>query len=98
MSIRRRNARLSQILFAFLALSTVATAQSNTLFNAISLNPVGSGPTAIASGDFNGDGFPDKAVANTGSNSVSILLGTGDGNFQPAVNYMVGELPRNRGR
>src|SRR5277367_1849326 len=88
-----RQARLLQLLFVLLALSALATAQSNTLFTAISLNPVGSGPAAMASGDFNGDGFPDKAVANVGSNSVSILLGTGDGNFQPAVNYMVGELP-----
>lgn len=92
MSLHRRT-RLSQLLFALFALSMLATAQSNTLFNTISLNPVGSAPEAIASGDFNGDGFSDKAIANEGSNSVSILLGTGDGNFQAAVTYMVGELP-----
>jgi hypothetical protein len=92
MSLRRRT-RLLQLLFALFALSTLATAQSNPLFSTISLNPVGSAPVAIASGDFNGDGFSDKAVVNQGGNSVSILLGTGDGNFQPAVSYMVGELP-----
>jgi hypothetical protein len=89
----RRQARLSQVLFSLLALSTLATGQSNALFNTLSLNPVGNGPVAIASGDFNGDGFPDRAVANFGDNSVSILLGTGDGNFQPAVNYGVGQFP-----
>ena len=89
----RRQARLSQVLFALLALSTLATAQSNNLFNTLSLNPVGNQPVAIASGDFNGDGFSDRAVVNSGNNSISILLGTGDGNFQPAVNYGVGGFP-----
>jgi hypothetical protein len=32
-------------------------------------------------GDFNGDGIPDLAVANYYSNSVTILLGNGDGTF-----------------
>src|ERR1035441_4851315 len=89
----RLNLRWSQILVALLALSALATAQSNNLFTTLSLNPVGSQPVAIASGDFNGDGFPDRAVVNSGNDSVSILLGTGDGNFQPAVNYTVGGFP-----
>ena len=33
-------------------------------------------------GDFNGDGRTDLAVANYGSNDVSVLLGNGDGTFQ----------------
>ncbi len=37
---------------------------------------VGAAPAAIAVGDFNGDGKPDLAVANNGSNSVSVLLDT----------------------
>ncbi len=32
----------------------------------------------------------DLAVANAGSNNVSVLLGNGDGTFQAAVNYPVG--------
>ncbi len=89
----RLNARWSQILIALLALSTLAAAQSNNLFTMLSLNPVGAQPVAIAGGDFNGDGFPDRAVANSHDNSVSILLGTGDGNFLPAVNYPAGANP-----
>jgi hypothetical protein len=56
-------------------------------------NTVGTNPKSIVLGDFNGDGFADLAVANFGSNSVSILLGKGDGTFQPAANYNVGASP-----
>src|SRR5258708_4997485 len=38
-------------------------------------------------GDFNGDGKPDLAFASYYSGNVSIMLGTGNGTFQPAVNY-----------
>jgi hypothetical protein len=55
--------------------------------------PVGSEPESVAVGDFNRDGIPDLAVANFGSNNVSVLLGNVDGTFQPAVNYAVGSLP-----
>src|SRR5262249_62166639 len=37
----------------------------------------GSGPIALAVGDFNGDGAPDLAVANNYSDNVSILLNDG---------------------
>jgi len=37
---------------------------------------VGISPLGIAVGDFNGDGIPDLAVANAGSNSISILPAT----------------------
>jgi len=49
--------------------------------------------TSVAVGDFNGDGKLDLAVANSGSNNVSILLGKGDGTFQAAVNYATGTEP-----
>ena len=44
-------------------------------------------------GDFNGDGRTDLAVVNNGSNSVSVLLGNGDGTFQGQVTYAVGNGP-----
>ncbi len=48
---------------------------------------------SIVAGDFNGDGRTDLAVANLYSNDVSILLGNGDGTFQPQVTYAVGRGP-----
>ena len=53
----------------------------------------GSGPFGVAVADFNGDGIPDLAVTNTGNgvegfsgeNTVTILLGNGDGTFTPTA-------------
>jgi hypothetical protein len=42
---------------------------------------VGTYPTSVTLGDLNGDGKNDLAVANYGSNTVSVLLGNGNGNF-----------------
>ena len=55
--------------------------------------PVGSDPNPVTVGDFNGDGIPDLAVGNLASNTVSVLLGNGDGTFQAAVTYSVGYGP-----
>lgn len=50
-------------------------------------------PTAVAVGDFNGDGIPDLVVANRGTNNMSVLLGNGDGTFQAPINTAVGTQP-----
>jgi len=50
----------------------------------------GPNPVALAAGDFNGDGKTDLAVVNSGNDTVSLLLGNGDGTFQSPINYAVG--------
>jgi hypothetical protein len=54
---------------------------------------VGDMPRSVIVGDFRGDGHLDLAVANIGSDTVSVLLGNGDGTFQDAVDYPVGSQP-----
>jgi hypothetical protein len=63
---------------------------------------VGVSPQQIAVADLNGDGKADLAVLNfvcppntptCPAGSVSILLGNGDGTFQPRVDYATGAAP-----
>jgi hypothetical protein len=60
--------------------------------------PVNSNPSAIAIADFNRDGKTDLAVSNAGvdadpGHTVSVLLGNGDGTFQPKTDFEVGLQP-----
>ena len=54
---------------------------------------VGGGPASVATGDFNGDGRLDFAVANPGAGTVSILLGNGAGAFGAATDLAVADRP-----
>ncbi len=57
-------------------------AGSAGLFLLNSSNPqTGGSPSSVAISDFNGDGILDLAVVNSGSNTVTILLGNGNGTF-----------------
>ncbi len=47
---------------------------------------VGKSPVAMATGDLNNDSHPDLAVVNQADNTVSVLLGNGDGTFTAATN------------
>jgi hypothetical protein len=52
---------------------------------------VGTAPASIATADFNRDGKPDLAVANSAAGTVSIVLGKGNGSFGKHVDYSIGQ-------
>jgi FG-GAP-like repeat/Abnormal spindle-like microcephaly-assoc'd, ASPM-SPD-2-Hydin len=53
----------------------------------------GLNPQYIVAGDFNGDGRPDLAVVNQGSNDVGVFINNGDGTFAAQVTYATGQGP-----
>ena len=61
----------------------------------------GNQPIGVAIGDVNGDGKADvvvvsgtlNSVENAPDNTVSVLLGNGDGSFQPRAFYATGPFP-----
>ncbi len=61
----------------------------------IALGGSATGPSAIVAADFNSDGHLDLAIADKTSNSVTVLLGKGDGTFTEAANspFAVGASP-----
>jgi len=54
---------------------------------------LGDGPLSVTTGDLNGDGKLDLAVANETADTVSVLLGNGNGTFQTKVDDAVGSQP-----
>jgi len=55
---------------------------------------VGKNPTTVTPTDVNQDGFTDLVTTNMGSNTLSILLGNGDGTFGEQVELSVCKEPR----
>jgi hypothetical protein len=53
------------------------------------------GPVTLTVGDFNGDGLPDLAIVDQGTNQVTVLQGNGDGTFKEFLKspYTVGNFP-----
>ena len=74
------------------SLETIKTVGA-TAFQIAASYPVGSSPRGLAAADFNGDGKADLAVVNENSNTLSILLGTGEGGFVAGETYAVGYDP-----
>lgn len=47
--------------------------------------PAGSRPSSMTTADFNGDGRLDAAIVCSGSSELGVMLGKGDGSFEPMV-------------
>jgi hypothetical protein len=67
--------------------------QPSTFFAPPNIFPAGTRPRSVTVGDFNHDGKADVAVANEGSNNVSILLGNGAGALGSPTDFNVGLTP-----
>jgi hypothetical protein len=80
-------------LLCTLVLAASASAQFETFGAALAESD--SSPLGIAVGDFNHDGKLDLAVVSAccPGGGVSVLLGRGDGTFEPSVYYAVGDQP-----
>src|SRR6266700_8419599 len=88
------------VLLAVFCLAATPTSRQRALGSntplflpAVPYSSGGSGAHSTAAADLNGDGKVDLAVANTDSNTVGVLLGSGDGTFKPAVTYDSGGDP-----
>jgi FG-GAP-like repeat/RTX calcium-binding nonapeptide repeat (4 copies)/FG-GAP repeat len=80
-------------------LNTTATgATPPTFATKVDFN-TGNSPRSVSIGDFNGDGKPDLAVANSGSDTASIFLNTNatgatTPTFAPKVDFNTGDSPK----
>jgi hypothetical protein len=54
----------------------------------------GNTPSPNESCDMNGDGLMDIVTGDKFGDTVSVLMGRGDGTFDPSVQYAMGDLPR----
>ncbi len=64
--------------------------QGDGTFGAPMIYVLGSDPSSVAVGDFNGDGKPDLAVTDDMDATVSVLLNQGGGTFSARMIYRVG--------
>ncbi len=56
-------------------------------------NQPNGGPYSVKVADVNGDGIPDVLVSNSNLNTVTLLLGVGNGTMESPVQITVGQLP-----
>lgn len=85
--------RISLYSLLFLTLLTISPRMfAQVAFDRSDLN-AGTAPVSSVAYDFNRDGHVDLAVVNSGSNTVSIFLGNGNGTFTLASEAVTGANP-----
>src|SRR5215472_10905347 len=77
----------------FVSLAAFSATQRAFNFQAHVDFATGSGPAGVVTADFNGDGHADLAICNEFGNTVTVLLGNGDGTMQTGTDYPVGGSP-----
>ena len=97
--VRRFAIPLSGILYCLLGISLLSCSKVDPytppdLFYYYASYKVGKNPTTITTGDFNHDTFTDLVTTNISSNTLSILLGNGDGSFHEQTQIKVCLEPR----
>jgi FG-GAP-like repeat len=75
---------------AALVVAPPAGAATSATFGAPTDYPTGTKPQSVAIGDFNGDAKRDLAIANSADDTVSVLLGNGNGTFRAKTDYPTG--------
>ena len=78
---------------ALLLLVLAAPAAADPLFSRASSFDTGRYPRGVAIADLDGDGHLDLVTANQAANTVSILLGNGDGTFRARTDFEAGGHP-----
>jgi len=82
------------LLLAGAACTRSESHQAPDLFYLYKTIEVGKNPTSVVTGDLNGDRVADLITTNIGSDSLSVLIGIGDGNFRDPVTIRMTEQPR----
>src|SRR5439155_88949 len=87
---------MNKLLALLCFLSLLPSAKAGSLFRDAPAYPANSFPYSLALGDFNEDRKLDVVVAGWlgYSTGLSVILGNGDGSFQPPVFYVSATNPQ----
>lgn len=85
---------VSLVLISSFSLFDAKKAEAAFSFGSATAYTVQSNPWGLAVEDLDGDTHEDLVATNSGSGTMSVLMGNGDGTFDTAVNYTVGSSPR----
>jgi VCBS repeat protein len=85
--------RASCAVVTLLLATGVSARAQEVVFGAPTRIETGSRPLYTDADDLNGDGYADVMVANSGSDTISVLFGDGLGRFSPPMTFPSGDKP-----